>query len=571
MTAESDKPTASLATDLNESSLNSVFFLLTIVLILMGAAVLRVRGSDFGLPFFYNFDEPIFSDRAIAILESGDPSPHWFGHPGTLTIYLLTAAFSLVAGFLVINGDAPSLADAVASYWSDPTPFMLAGRLIAIPFAVGTLLLTYAIAARIGGKWVGLVALIIVAVAPLHVEQSQLVRTDVQMTFWSLACLWFAIGIAETGRPRNYVLAGVMLGLGVATKYPAAILGVAIVVGHILYWGAMSSALKQMRWLLLTAGISVLSAALVAPFLLLEMPTVLEDLQFEARGAHLGPDSKGYLSTAAWYFREGLLPNLTYLGIALSLVGLVLARSSRAVLVLSSFVVAFLLFIPAIGQTWSRWILPALPPLAILAAIGLVGVTDYITGRSPWPVRPAVYLAFIALLVFWPLQRALSGTKTRTLDFTHTQARSWILNNVPEGANIAVERHTAQLPHECYKLFTVEEDNLAPLEAGKRKNAIPIRFLGALADPDQLQRASVEYVLLGPNFRWKRKDPKRYEKDLAVYRRIMTKFELVATFKPKTGKVAGYPVLIYRVPRQVRPDNTRVLGADASSSASCRG
>ena len=48
------------------------------------------------------------------------------------------------------------------------------------------------------------------------------------MTFFVLASTWFVISIARTGRWRDYLWAGFLLGLGVATKYPALLLALVI-------------------------------------------------------------------------------------------------------------------------------------------------------------------------------------------------------------------------------------------------------------------------------------------------------------------------------------------------------
>ncbi|MGD9346180.1 MAG: hypothetical protein PVH84_09980 [Candidatus Aminicenantes bacterium] len=59
------------------------------LLILLFAAIIRLIGVDYGLPYLYFPDEHHFTYPAFRILTDGDLNPHWFGHPGSIVIYVL--------------------------------------------------------------------------------------------------------------------------------------------------------------------------------------------------------------------------------------------------------------------------------------------------------------------------------------------------------------------------------------------------------------------------------------------------------------------------------------------------
>ena len=90
-------------------------------------------------------------------------------------------------------------------------------------FAIGTIILTYRLASRMFDRRGGLVAALILAVSPLHITYSQIIRSDMMACFFLLLTLLAALDIVEEGRWRNYVRASVWIGLAVATKWPFAL------------------------------------------------------------------------------------------------------------------------------------------------------------------------------------------------------------------------------------------------------------------------------------------------------------------------------------------------------------
>jgi hypothetical protein len=61
---------------------------------------------------------------------------------------------------------------------------------------------------------------------PLHVWESHFAVTDVVMTFWILVALVLSVRLLRRGRLRDYVLTGAVIGLGIASKYTAALVGI---------------------------------------------------------------------------------------------------------------------------------------------------------------------------------------------------------------------------------------------------------------------------------------------------------------------------------------------------------
>ena len=87
----------------------------------------------------------------------------------------------------------------------------------------GSLWLLYATGTRLFGRAVGLLAAAIEAVAFLPVFYAHLALNDVPTLFPLTLSLLGSAGILRKGRRRDYLLAGVGLGLACASKYTAGI------------------------------------------------------------------------------------------------------------------------------------------------------------------------------------------------------------------------------------------------------------------------------------------------------------------------------------------------------------
>lgn len=93
----------------------------------------------------------------------------------------------------------------------------IASRLPAMIGSLGSVLLLYSIARRIGPEPVALLAAAILAVTPIFMQASKLATQDVPLVFTELLAIW-ALLRAEEGRRGFAALAGIAFGLGFAIK-----------------------------------------------------------------------------------------------------------------------------------------------------------------------------------------------------------------------------------------------------------------------------------------------------------------------------------------------------------------
>ncbi|MGB3845985.1 MAG: glycosyltransferase family 39 protein, partial [Sphingopyxis sp.] len=184
-----------------------------LLVILLAALALRLDGVGFGLPSLNDPDEPLFMMTALEMLQKQSLNPGWFGHPGTTTLYSLVLVIVTVGGIGLASGRFADVDALAAAAYADPGILFLPARLMIVAFGLLCVWLTYRLGKRLGGARLGLVAAVILAVNAVHIEYSQIIRTDVQASAFMLLGAVAALGIAERGRRRDYALAGVCAGL----------------------------------------------------------------------------------------------------------------------------------------------------------------------------------------------------------------------------------------------------------------------------------------------------------------------------------------------------------------------
>lgn len=421
-----------------------------LLLILAIAAWLRVRGIGFGLPALNDPDEPLFMMTAIEMLRNNSLNPGWFGHPATITLYCL-ALISLGVGSIgIASGHYADAHAFVGAVYADPGILFLPARLFFAACGVGCVYLTWRLGRRVGGAPTGLLAAAFLAVNALHVDYSQIIRTDIQASLFMLLCAGATLAIAEQGRLRDYLLAGAFVGLGCATKWPAA----AIAAGPLAVgvW-RIARGHGDAHKLLLFVGAAVATLLLASPYLLLDYPTVMRNLAGEARPTHPGATGGGLLANLAWYARYPLLGSFGIGGGVLAAIGTILIglRNRTAAVALAPGVGAFVLLIAVQALRWERWLIPLLPFAAIAAGYAVHAIAEIVRSRTrralPF-LEPAA-----AVLLMLPMLQATQARAVERANDTRQLASAWLRANAPAGSAILVEHAAIDLLSGPWKLL----------------------------------------------------------------------------------------------------------------------
>ncbi len=422
--------------------------------LLISAYALRVWGANFGLPAFVAHpDEPEIALRAYNILWTADYNPRWFHYPSG---YIYTQAVSYIFYFLyaTVRGAFRWLPEQI-------TPeFYLFGRTITALFGTLTVLVVYLIGQKAYRTRTGMIAAVLLAFSYLHIVNSHYITADVPAGFWAALCALFSVLILRRGETKWYVLAGLVAGFAAGTKYNAGLVVMLPLLAHVMgtpwgEWGWLDRRLAAN--LLATLGGFILST----PYAVLDLHMFLNDVGFEfnfAGNVYMPGYSSG--SSAVWYLRALFtgadaplaLAYLSGLVYALAVIIRLLVRrheagrqAGKCHTLLSSFPMLYGAGLLGSALHFERYLLPIIPILSVLAAVFLDQATDWGAARLRWHGRRlaalatglAVLLPFVAGILFdWSITR---------LDI-RPAARDWVIQNIPAGSSLAVERYNCPLP-----------------------------------------------------------------------------------------------------------------------------
>ena len=192
-----------------------------LAVVLAGGLALRLWGVRQGLPFAYNADEADhFVAHAIEMFQKGTLNPEYFANPPAYT-YVLHFLFAVWYG---------GAAGAVHAFAVRPEAVYTLARVLAALLGTAALWLLYATGARLFNRAVGLLAAAIEAVAFLPVFYAHLALNDAPTLAPATLSLLGSAGVLRKGRRRDYLSAGIGLGLACATKYTAGIVIVPLAV-----------------------------------------------------------------------------------------------------------------------------------------------------------------------------------------------------------------------------------------------------------------------------------------------------------------------------------------------------
>lgn len=520
--------------------------------ILLVALWLRLDGVGFGLPALNDPDEALFVTTALEMLEKQSLNPGWFGHPGTTTLYSLALVIAGVGGIGIATGrfaDAEALAAAV---YADPGILFLPARLMIVACGVLCVWLTWRLGKRLGGARLGLVAAAVLAINAVHIEYSQIIRTDVQASVLILLGALVALTIAERGRRRDYALAGVCAGLACATKWPAAVVGVTALCA---WAGRRAEGDRDWQGPLLLAVAAAATLFVTSPYLLFDHATVVQNLSGEARPLHPGATGEGFFGNLGWYIASPLLSSLGIGGLALAVLGCAwgAGNARRWTIIILPFCLLFLAMISTQSLRWERWIVPLLPFAALAAARALCGLADLLPAHR---LRGAALPAALLFLLVPMVGTARSEATERRHD-TRQMASAWLRAHAPPGSSVLIEHAAFDLLGDPfalrYPMGSAGCVEVRDLLAGRVSNAKVdrVRGGGAIVDVGHVAIARIEscradFAVVTNHLRY-RADRHGYRTELARYDHLLAGGRLRFTARAVPGQSSGPTVQIFEL------------------------
>ncbi|MDO8669446.1 MAG: glycosyltransferase family 39 protein [Candidatus Buchananbacteria bacterium] len=407
-----------------------------IILILLLAFVLRIWGVAYGLPGLFVGDEKSIVGGALKMMYQKnifpvlEPNVFRLLYYPVLVPWILLIFFVPWAIFVYFSGNFSSLASLRDYFILNPENFFLIGRIVNVFFAVAIVFLMYKVGQKIFSKRIGLFSALLYAVSWLPIHQGHFVKHWNVGAFFGLLVLYLAFSILKSPSKRNYILAGLMVGLAGFADYIFAIYGLILAAIHFLFlrnsWRVKFTDRRFWIFVLLSISIFILSVAAYPQ---------------EFYRMALGEDST---ATAAktlagfWQVIKEIILTLYHLETAvlvLSLIGgFILFFKNRKLFFLlifipliSPFLYYFLLHFEA------RYVLLFLPFLVIIAGYGLDQAVNFLK------IKSGFWLFIICLAsVLLPLKNAVIFDIILTQTDTRILAKNWIENNLPYGSKIVV-------------------------------------------------------------------------------------------------------------------------------------
>lgn len=410
------------------------FFIVVIVFL---AFILRIWGVAYGLPGLFVGDEKSIVGGALKMMYERNifpvlaPDTFRLLYYPVLIPWICLIFFVPWSFFVYLTGDFVSVSALRDHFTLNPEAFFLIARLINVFFSTAIIFLIYVVGKKIFSYRAGVLAALIYAVSYLPIHQGHFVKHWNVGGFMAVFVLYFAFLILKNPCWRNYIWAGVFIGLAGFSDYVHVVYGLIIAFVHFF---VLKLSLKE-KFLSRKFWTCVLIAIII--FIIIGILTYPQEFQRLV----LGEDSTATAVksvTGLWQVVSEVIMTLfnleTVLFILSILGGLFLFfRDKKLFLVfifipvLSPFLYYFILHFEP------RYVLLFLPILGILAGHGLDRLISLLKIKSIFLI-----ILFSLVVISLPLRNAIIFDKIISQTDTRILAKNWIESNIPYGSKIII-------------------------------------------------------------------------------------------------------------------------------------
>jgi hypothetical protein len=218
---------------------------------------------------------------------------------------------------------------------------------------------------------------------------------------------------------------------------------------------------------------------------------------------------------------------LAFGGLGLGLVRLVRGPGRVRWMLAVVFPLVYYMMLTTQKIVFARYLLPLTPSVCLLAAAGVVsGVSLLRRYEIPRAPRTAMIAGLTIAALLRPALMSIGTDREMARASTVDQAYSWILQNIPAGASIVLERRSMLLPGQ-YRATYIPQLRRTTYEA--------------------LRKDGVEYLVANSeSYGAALAAPQQYPSDYNEYMRIFTQSRELQTIKPSSD-LPGPELRIFKV------------------------
>ena len=203
-------------------------------LIIALALGLRLVGITHGFPFIFHTDEPALVRSALGIKFDLHPGHFDWPHLYIYLNYFVYMVFARFRDIIAVLGYKEYTYFTLPILWDDELIFYLITRVFSAVLGALTVIPVYLTAKKIFNQRAGWLAGLALAITPFHVWHSHYSLADVPMMFFLAWALYFTASVLFKNSLKDYILAGLFIGLAASTKYNGALMAGGLVLAHLI-------------------------------------------------------------------------------------------------------------------------------------------------------------------------------------------------------------------------------------------------------------------------------------------------------------------------------------------------
>lgn len=405
------------------------------------AAVVRLPAVSNGLPYVSHPDEPKNYLVIHEMISRRSALPRFYNYP-SLFFELEAVAHAAAMALLKLVGSDQSLGMAlggtIGGRLAQSSFAWVVARLVVLGVSVAGVLVAARLAERLtGSRLAAGVAGVLAALSTISIASGSVITPDALAGTLSLCAIASAVRVfslpdTDRDRLRWALRTGVLLGLAVSAKYNTVALALPITLALVITIRGD----RRFGWqpVAIVTGAAIAAFLATTPGLVLDNARFMYDVRHELdhyRTGHAGAEGNSFVSNLGFLWgSEGL-------AVVLALAGLWLRRS-RALLVLWSWPVAYLIAIGFAEVRFARNLTPIIGVVAVLAGCAAHDIARRVQHR-----KSIAILIVASLAPLMVVQTVDVGARLRK-DFTDYQrdARDWMEEHVPPGAHVLAEYYT---------------------------------------------------------------------------------------------------------------------------------